>query len=78
MSRVKMIVLGLLVLLVLIVILQNTKAVETKILFFTIVMPRVLLLLFTTATGFGLGVLYAFRRAKREEVCCSENEEIKS
>ncbi|MFC1569855.1 LapA family protein [bacterium] len=78
MSRVKMIVLGLLVLLVFIVILQNTKAVETKILFFTIVMPRVLLLLFTGAVGFGLGVLYALKRVKRQEACPDQEEVAKS
>lgn len=40
-----------------IVILQNTTAVETKILFFTITMPRAVLLLVTALVGYAIGAL---------------------
>jgi uncharacterized integral membrane protein len=65
MTRTKLIIAGVLALLVLIVILQNTAAVETKILFITLTMPRAVLLIGTTLVGFILGVLSAFRLAKR-------------
>jgi uncharacterized integral membrane protein len=65
MTRTKLIIAGILALLVLIVILQNTAAVETKILFITLTMPRAVLLIGTTLVGFILGVLAAFRLAKQ-------------
>jgi len=43
--------------LVLIISLQNTKAVETRILFLTVTMPRVLLLLLTFIVGVIVGIL---------------------
>ena len=42
----------------LIVILQNTQVVETKILFMTISMPRALLLIITFVAGFITGTLF--------------------
>ena len=63
-SRVKLIVAGILGLLVLIVILQNTEAVETRFLFLTISMPRAVLLFGTTLLGFILGVLLSRRVLK--------------
>jgi uncharacterized integral membrane protein len=60
-SRVKLLISGLLGLLVMIVILQNTAAVETKLLFLTISMPRAVLLFGTTLLGFILGVLLSRR-----------------
>jgi len=65
MTRTKLIIAGILAVLVLIVILQNTDAVETKVLFVTVAMPRALLLIGTTLTGFILGVLISFRLAKK-------------
>jgi uncharacterized integral membrane protein len=53
------------VILVLIVILQNTDEVETSVLWLSIRMPRALLLLTTFAVGFGSGYLVHLRRAKR-------------
>ncbi len=66
MTRTKLIIAGILALLVLIVILQNTAAVETRIFFVTITMPRAVLLIGTTLVGFILGVLMAFRLAKQK------------
>lgn len=61
MSRIKIVIIAVLALLVLIVVLQNTKSVETKILFVTIEMPRAALLLVAAAVGFVLGFLVAGR-----------------
>jgi putative membrane protein len=65
MTRSKMIVVGVLALLVLIVILQNTAAVETKILFVTLTMPRAVLLIGTTLVGFVVGLLASYRITKQ-------------
>lgn len=64
MTRTKLVITGILALLVLVVILQNTAAVETKVLFITITMPRAVLLIGTTLVGFLLGMLVALRWAK--------------
>jgi uncharacterized integral membrane protein len=63
-SRVKLLISGLLGLLVMIVMLQNTAAVETKLLFLTIRMPRAVLLFGTTLLGFILGGLLSRRVLK--------------
>jgi len=63
MSRSRWIIAAVLGILVLIVILQNTDAVETKFLFVTIYMPRAVLLFGTTLVGFVVG-LVACRRSK--------------
>jgi len=44
-------------LLTLILILQNTQAVETKLLFMTVTMPRALLLMVTFVIGFTAGLI---------------------
>ena len=67
MTRTKLVITAVLALLVLIVILQNTAAVETKILFVTLTTPRAVLLIGTTLVGFLLGVLVAFRIAKQKK-----------
>lgn len=64
MARWKLIVIGLVGLLVLIVILQNTQAVQTRILFVTITMPRAVLLFGTTLVGAIVGILLARKRRK--------------
>jgi uncharacterized integral membrane protein len=63
-SRVKLLISGLLGLLVMIVMLQNTAAVVTKLLFLTFRMPRAVLLFGTTLLGFILGVLLSRRVLK--------------
>lgn len=48
-----------------IIILQNTQTVDTRVLFFTISMPRAALLAVTTLIGFACGVLFsAYLRKK--------------
>ena len=57
MKKTKTIVIIVLTLLVLIAILQNTQAVETKLLLLTIIMPKALLIIITLLVGFVLGVV---------------------
>jgi len=59
MNKFKLIVAGVILLLVVVVFLQNTEAVETKLLFLTITMPRVLLLVVTFILGFVGGLITA-------------------
>jgi len=69
MNRFKMISIAILTLLGVIIILQNTEQVETKLLFLSIAMPRAILLMVTTLIGFALGVLvsFFFQRKERPE-----------
>jgi len=67
MNRFKMICTALLALLGVIIILQNTTPVETKLLFLTITMPRAILLMGTTLIGFALGVLVSFFFQRKEQ-----------
>jgi len=54
-------------LLVLIVIFQNTRTVETRLLFMTVSMPRALLLIITFVAGFASGTLFVSGLLKRPE-----------
>jgi putative membrane protein len=60
MHRFKLISIAILILLGVIIVLQNTQTVETRLLFFTLTMPRAILLMGTTLIGFALGVLVSF------------------
>ena len=57
MARAKLIVATVVTVLIIILVLQNTEAVETKVLFATLTMPRALLLLVTMLAGYILGLL---------------------
>ena len=57
MSRVKIVVIAVVALLTVIVILQNTQATETRILFATVTMSKALLFLLVLLAGFFLGVV---------------------
>ena len=59
MKNAKVIAIIIILLLALIVFLQNTQSVETKLLFLTITMPRVLLLILTFIMGFIGGLITA-------------------
>ena len=59
MNKVKIVGIAVIVLIVLIVVLQNTQAVETKLLFLTVTMPNAALLFGTLIVGFAIGVLTA-------------------
>jgi uncharacterized integral membrane protein len=67
MERFRHIATAILALLGVIIILQNTAPVETKILFLTITMPRAILLMGTTLIGFALGVLVSFFFKKKDQ-----------
>ena len=67
MKKTKLIAVIILALLCLIILLQNTATVETKILFITITMPRAVLLLTTTTIGFALGVLVSLIMCKKQK-----------
>ena len=66
-AKVKLIVFLVLVVLAIVVVLQNTEAVETRLLFATITMPRALLLFTTTIIGFAAGVLVARSLSKKRK-----------
>jgi lipopolysaccharide assembly protein A len=69
-TKYKLIVAVILALLAMIVILQNTIDITTRILFFTVTMPLWILLLGTILVGFALGViitLLAGREKRRKE-----------
>lgn len=57
---------ALIALLGIIVILQNTGPVETRILFFTIKMPQAIFILGIALVGFALGVIVAFSFTRKK------------
>jgi len=68
MNKLKIVGIAVIVLIVLIVVLQNTQEVKTKLLFLTVTMPNAALLFGTLIIGFAIGVLTAghiVSRAKR-------------
>ncbi len=68
-DKLKIVGIAVVVLIVVIVVLQNTQAVETKLLFLSVTMPNAALLFGTLVIGFAIGVLTAghvVSLAKRE------------
>jgi len=66
MKKAKLIIAIVLAVLCLIIVLQNTASVDTRLLFVTITMPRAVLLLSTAAIGFALGVLVSLIMCKKQ------------
>ncbi len=66
MGSVKLLVALILALLCIILVVQNTETVETKILFATVSMPRALLLVLTTLVGFVVGILVAWGWSRKK------------
>jgi uncharacterized integral membrane protein len=67
-NKLKIVGVAVIALIVVIVVLQNTQSVETKLLFLTVTMPNAALLFGTLIIGFAIGVLTAgdiVSRAKR-------------
>lgn len=62
-----MIVIIIVSLLVLIIVLQNTQSVETKLLFITITMPRAFLLFLTFLFGFVVGAVSILSFSRKEK-----------
>jgi uncharacterized integral membrane protein len=67
MKNMKMIVIIVVSLLVLIIVLQNTQSVETKLLFITITMPRAFLLFLTSLFGFVIGAVSTLSFSRKEK-----------
>jgi lipopolysaccharide assembly protein A len=63
--RIKLVVLLLLAVLAVVLILQNTQGVTTRLLFVTVSMPLAALLALTLLIGFAGGVLVALKVGKR-------------
>jgi len=59
MNKLKVAAIAVLAVAVLVVVLQNTQAVETKLLFLTLTLPNAVLLFGTLIIGFAIGVLTA-------------------
>lgn len=55
-------IIAILAALTVVIVLQNLERVDTRILFFTISMPRALLLTLTALAGFAVGMLTALKR----------------
>jgi len=66
MKNLKLILAGIAVILVVIVVLQNTESVETRLLFATVTMPRAALLFVHLAIGFLVGLVVGARGRKRD------------
>lgn len=58
-NKLKIVGIAVVVLIVLVVVLQNTQAVETNLLFLTVTMPNAALMFGTLIIGFGIGVMAA-------------------
>lgn len=69
MDNLKITAVVILAIVTIIIVVQNTASVETRLLFFTISMPRALLLLLTLGVGFLIGLLTALmlKRPKQPE-----------
>jgi uncharacterized integral membrane protein len=59
MNALKVVTIAVIALVAVIVVLQNTQAVETKLLFLTVTLPNAALLFGTLIVGFAIGVLTA-------------------
>ena len=66
MSTLKLISGVVLALLIIIVVLQNTEPVHTKLLFFTLSMPRAVLLMITWLVGVAVGMLFSLTFASKK------------
>ena len=65
-TKIRIAGIAIIAILVLIVVLQNTDAVETKLLFMTVTVPRAALLFGTLIVGYILGILTATRMVSRK------------
>ena len=58
-NKLKIVAIAVIALVALVVVLQNTQAVETQLLFLTVTLPNAVLLFGTLIIGFAIGVLTA-------------------
>jgi uncharacterized integral membrane protein len=66
MGKIKIVGAALAAIVLVIIMLQNTQQVETKLLFVTITMPRAVLLFTMLAVGFVLGILAIGRWTRKQ------------
>ena len=66
MKKAKMIFILILIGIGAIIVLQNTESVQTNILWYTITMPRAVLLAVTALVGFAIGVIVCFSAGKKD------------
>ena len=66
MKKAKMIFILILVGIGAIIVLQNTESVQTNILWYTITMPRAVLLVVTALVGFAIGVIVCLSTRKSD------------
>ena len=66
MKKLKLVSAAILAVLVIILILQNTTEVDTRILFITVTMPRAVLLFITWLIGVAVGLLLAVTKLARQ------------
>jgi len=66
MYKLKLAAIAVLAVLVVVLVLQNTQPVQTRVFFATVTMPGAVLLLVTGVTGFVIGVLVALMVVNRK------------
>jgi uncharacterized integral membrane protein len=74
MKKAKVIGIILISILVVVIFLQNTEAVETRLLLTTVTMSRALLLILTFVAGFAAGLItmsYMMRKPKKTKTACA-------
>ena len=76
MKKLRLIVTLVLAVLVVIVVLQNTEAVETQLLFATVTMPRAVLLFTTALVGFALGILTSLVWMRKQDKARGRGEDV--
>lgn len=66
MKNVKLVITLVLLVLGAIIVFQNTDSVQTNILWYSITMPRAVLLIVTGLVGFAIGVIVCFSAKKKD------------
>jgi uncharacterized integral membrane protein len=69
-TKIRLTTIAVIAILSIVVFLQNTESVDTRILFFVVSMPRALLLLCVALVGFmtGIACALAFRRNRKDTI----------
>ncbi|MDH5298314.1 MAG: LapA family protein [Desulfobulbaceae bacterium] len=75
MTKAKLLALAVLALLLAITVIQNTEPVEARFLFFTITMPRAVLITATALIGFALGVVTTLLVERRSRTTAEQQQQ---
>ena len=65
MKKAKLVIVLVLVAIVAIIVLQNTASIETRVLWYSITMPRAVLIFVTSLVGFAAGVIACLGASKK-------------